>query len=127
MIDYSVFFWAFELIDDRSQTVACTLPAILVIHVLKCSLEKSVVGDVVEYICVIVQTNPGLKCGQYVLSVDLSVLKSFNTTLVKKLEDVELLCVQSLPGCVSLGLIHDKLGIVDLSGNILECFEVDVE
>ena len=127
MVNNSVLLKPFELINDRPQAVASCLSAILIIDVLQYLFEKIVLRDIIQYISFVVQRNPSLERIKYVFMIYLCVLESWDAVIVEQLQDINLLSIKSLPGSLSLKLIHNKFVIINFRSDIFQRFEVNVE
>ncbi len=84
-------------------------------------------GNIIQYIGLIVQTDPGLESIEYIFVVDLFILESWDAIGIEQLQNIDLLGIESLPCCLPLKLVHHKFVIVDFSSDVLQRFVVDVE
>ena len=89
--------------------------------------EKIVLRDIIQYISFVVQRNPSLERIKYVFMIYLCVLESWDAVIVEQLQDINLLSIKSLPGSLSLKLIHNKFVIINFRSDIFQRFEVNVE
>jgi len=126
LVKYCVFDRILELVNNGSQTVACSFAAILVTHVLECLLEKSVVGYIVHNASLVVETNPGLESIEYVFPIDFPTLESLRSILVEQMQDVELLLNEALLGCLPMQFVHHEFVVVDFACDELQSLVVNI-
>jgi hypothetical protein len=82
---------------------------------------------IIDYIRIVVEADPGFERSEYVLFADFSTRKRFDSAQIEHLKNIELLSIKSLPGSLSLSLIHHKFCVINLCCYILQRFEVNIE
>jgi len=82
---------------------------------------------IIDYIYIVVETDPSFECSEYILFADFSTRKRFDSAQIERLKNLELLGVKSLPGSLSLSLIHHKFCVINLCCDIFQSFEVNIE